>query len=99
MSGERVVVLGAGSQGVLSALMLRNRGHAVTLIDKAPAPLLRAGLRNEGKIHLGFIYVNDPSFDTPRLMLRSALAFAPRSKNASEDRLTGIVLSPARSPT
>jgi glycine/D-amino acid oxidase-like deaminating enzyme len=77
MSGERVVVLGAGSQGVLSALMLRNRGHAVTLIDKAPAPLLRAGLRNEGKIHLGFIYVNDPSFDTPRLMLRSALAFAP----------------------
>jgi glycine/D-amino acid oxidase-like deaminating enzyme len=76
MRGERVVVLGAGSQGVLIALMLRNRGHSVTLIDKAPAPMLRAGLRNEGKIHLGFIYVNDPGFDTPLLMLRSALAFA-----------------------
>ena len=73
---ERVLVLGAGIQGVCAALILRNAGYAVTLIDKAPAPLLRAGLRNEGKVHLGFIYVNDPTFETPLLMLRSALAFA-----------------------
>ena len=76
MSRERVLVLGAGSQGTLIALMLERRGYSVTLIDKAPAPLLRAGLRNEGKVHLGFIFVNDPSFETPLLMLRSALAFA-----------------------
>jgi glycine/D-amino acid oxidase-like deaminating enzyme len=76
VSSERILVLGAGSQGTLVALMLEQRGHSVTLIDKAPAPLLRAGLRNEGKIHLGFIFANDPSFETPLLMLRSALAFA-----------------------
>ena len=35
----------------------------------------RASLRNEGKIHLGFTYANDPSFHTARLLLAGALSF------------------------
>lgn len=37
----------------------------------------RASLRNEGKIHLGFVYAADESARTPVLMLDAALAFAP----------------------
>jgi glycine/D-amino acid oxidase-like deaminating enzyme len=76
MAKERVVVLGAGFLGVCVALGLARRGHAVTLIDKSPDCMLRASLRNEGKIHLGFVYANDPSFRTASLLLRSALSFA-----------------------
>lgn len=77
MPSEHIIVLGAGFQGVCVALALQRRGHSVTLVDKAPDCLLRASLRNEGKIHLGFVYANDASFRTSLLMLRSALAFAP----------------------
>lgn len=70
-------VLGAGIQGVCAALALRAKGWRVRLVDQAPGAMLRASLRNEGKIHLGFIYANDPSFRTGRLMLRAALTFAP----------------------
>jgi hypothetical protein len=73
----RVLVLGAGVQGVCAALALANRGYAVTMVDEAPDCLLRASLVNEGKIHLGHVYANDPTFETSRLMLRAALSFAP----------------------
>lgn len=76
MRGDRVIVLGAGFQGVCAALALQRQGHAVTLIDKQSDCMLRASLRNEGKIHLGFVYANDPSFKTPAMMLQAALAFA-----------------------
>jgi len=76
-SSESIVVLGAGLQGVCVALALHRQGHLVTLVDKTPDCMLRASLRNEGKIHLGFVYANDASFRTSLLMLRSALAFAP----------------------
>ena len=42
----------------------------------APRVLDRASLRNEGKIHLGFVYANDPSMQTSFLMLDTALQFA-----------------------
>lgn len=74
---KKVTVLGAGIQGVCVALALRYTGYNVTLIDKSPDCLLRASLRNEGKIHLGFIFSKDNSFQTSELMLRSALAFGP----------------------
>jgi glycine/D-amino acid oxidase-like deaminating enzyme len=73
---DRVIVLGAGIQGACAALALARRGHAVTLVDEAPGCLLRASLVNEGKIHLGHVYANDPTFETPRLMLTAALSFA-----------------------
>ena len=69
--------MGAGIQGICCALALSNLGISVTMVDKTPEPLSRSGLRNEGKIHLGFIYANDPSFRTASLMLRSAISFSP----------------------
>ena len=36
----------------------------------------RVSLRNEGKIHLGLIYANDPTFKTARLQLTGGLRFA-----------------------
>lgn len=56
---------------------MAKKGFMVTLIDRAPAPLTRASLRNEGKIHLGLIYAKDESFNTAQYMLQSAMAFAP----------------------
>jgi hypothetical protein len=35
----------------------------------------QAGARNEGKIHLGFVYANDPSFETSALLAQGALSF------------------------
>ncbi|MDX2129003.1 MAG: FAD-dependent oxidoreductase [Chloroherpetonaceae bacterium] len=72
-----ISVLGAGIQGTLVALALAQKGHSVTLIDKSPRALFRASLRNEGKIHLGFIYAKDKSYRTSSLMLKSAIRFAP----------------------
>src|SRR5262245_17936620 len=73
---KRAVVLGAGIQGVCAALALARQGHHVTLVDRARRALDRASLRNEGKIHLGFVYANDPSMRTSYLMLETALQFA-----------------------
>ena len=75
MTGEPVVVLGAGLAGVCTALALRRRGRRVTIIDQAADCLLRASLRNEGKIHLGLVYANDPSARTAALMLEAAFRF------------------------
>lgn len=76
MAMKRAIVLGAGIQGVSVALGLQRRGYAVVLVDKAPDCLTRASFRNEGMIHLGFVYANDPSFKTSALMLRAAPAFS-----------------------
>jgi glycine/D-amino acid oxidase-like deaminating enzyme len=73
---NRAIVLGAGIQGVSVALGLQQRGFAVVLVDKASDCLLRASFRNEGKIHMGFVYANDPSFKTSTLMLRASLSFS-----------------------
>jgi hypothetical protein len=73
---KRAVVLGAGIQGVCAALALAQEDYHVTLVDRASRALDRASLRNEGKIHLGFVYANDPSMRTSFLMLETALQFA-----------------------
>ena len=72
-----IAVLGAGLQGICAALAARERGHDVILLEQDRRPMNRASLRNEGKIHLGFIYANDRSLRTARLMLTSALEFTP----------------------
>lgn len=69
--------MGAGIQGICCALALSRLNVNITLVDKTEEPLLRSGLRNEGKIHLGFVYANDESFRTASLMLKSAMHFAP----------------------
>ena len=72
---SEVAVLGAGLAGTATALELARHGVPVTLIDQDELPLNRASLRNEGKIHLGLIYANDPSLRTARLQLDGALRF------------------------
>lgn len=73
----RTLVLGAGLQGCCAALALADQGHQVTLLDRCPELYQRTSVRGEGKIHLGFVYANDPSFRTAERMLQSALAFGP----------------------
>jgi len=74
---QPILVMGAGLTGCSVALELALRGFEVVLIDRNPLPMLGASLRNEGKIHLGFVYAADPSFATAELQLRGALTFSP----------------------
>lgn len=69
-------ILGAGILGCCLALELAQRGYRVKLIDLASTPMTGASLHNEGKLHLGFVYANDPLKETHGLMLRGSLAFS-----------------------
>lgn len=72
-----VLVMGAGIQGCCTALELARHGMSVTLLDQDRLPMNRASLRNEGKIHLGLVYANDPSMQTAELQLQGAMTFWP----------------------
>lgn len=71
----KVAVLGAGFQGVCVALELAKRGLTVDLFDKNERAITQAGYVNEGKIHLGFTFANDPTMRTAKLMIRGSLNF------------------------
>ena len=73
----RVAVLGGGLQGSCVAMALASAGVPVDLYDRNDALLNEASVRNEGKLHLGYVYAHDRSLQTARLMLRGAAAFAP----------------------
>lgn len=73
----RVAVLGAGLQGACVAFALAERGMNVDLYDREPDPVTQASARNEGKIHLGYVYANDATLATARLMAEGAWSFAP----------------------
>ncbi|MEM7582651.1 MAG: FAD-dependent oxidoreductase [Acidobacteriota bacterium] len=72
-----VAVLGAGIQGVCCALELAHRGWQVDLFDRSAQPMMGASGFNEGKIHLGFVYSNDPSRQTAQMMIEAAFNFLP----------------------
>jgi glycine/D-amino acid oxidase-like deaminating enzyme len=74
-SEKHVAVLGAGFQGSCIALELARRGHRVELFDRCDRPLTQAGYWNEGKIHLGLVYANDPIGRTYLRMLDGAMRF------------------------
>jgi glycine/D-amino acid oxidase-like deaminating enzyme len=73
----RVAVLGGGLQGCCIALALAEHGINTILFDRNDRLLSRAAVANEGKIHLGYMYANDRSTSTARVMMQGALAFAP----------------------
>ncbi len=56
---------------------LAARGIEVDLMEVNPTLMGAASRHNEGKIHLGFVYANDPTFRTAELMFRGATEFAP----------------------
>jgi glycine/D-amino acid oxidase-like deaminating enzyme len=70
-----VVVLGAGLTGATAALAIAKAGVNVVLVDQDRQAMNRASLRNEGKIHLGFVFANDQTRATARLMVEGALSF------------------------
>jgi glycine/D-amino acid oxidase-like deaminating enzyme len=70
-----VAVIGAGLTGAVVALELARAGTDVILIEQDRRPMNRASLRNEGKVHLGFVFAHDESLATSRLMIEGALTF------------------------
>jgi len=82
----RVGVLGGGLQGCCTALALAARRIPVTLFDRNDRLLSRAAIANEGKIHLGYMYANDPSQSTARMMMQGALSFAARHSGQAQER-------------
>lgn len=76
-SNAQVCVMGSGLTGSIVALELAHAGVDVALLDQDVRPLNRASVRNEGKIHLGFVFANDRSLATAQLMLDGALSFGP----------------------
>ncbi len=74
---DEPIVIGAGMQGMTVALALAERGVRTLVLEAAERPLLGASLRNEGKIHLGFVYALDRSGETARVMAKGALSFTP----------------------
>ena len=97
-----VVVLGAGLTGATAALALARAGVNVVLIDQDQQPMNRASLRNEGKIHLGFVFANDHTLATARLMIEGALPVPPvavpagRRTSEAPERLHAVCLSGGR---
>jgi len=77
MAAGKILVLGAGIQGACVALAAAHNGYRVVLVDQAQQCLQKTSLRNEGKIHLGYVYANDGGFKTADLMVQAALWFAP----------------------
>ena len=72
-----VAILGAGMLGTCLALEMSQRGLKVDLYDREVDCITQAGQRNEGKIHLGFVYGADPSHKTSETMLKGAMEFLP----------------------
>ena len=70
-----VAVIGAGISGAVAALTLADKGHRVCLFDRRPEPVGGASYTNEGKIHLGFVYISDPSMKTLDIMVAGAISF------------------------
>lgn len=89
----RVAVLGAGLQGSCLALELARHGVTVDLLDRADAPMSGASTHNEGKLHLGYVYANDPTRRTARTMIEGALEFSPLLRRWLGDAVDDVARS------
>jgi glycine/D-amino acid oxidase-like deaminating enzyme len=76
-NADEVTIIGGGIQGATVALALAERGVSSTILERGPKPLGAASLRNEGKLHLGFVYALDRSGATATAMVEGALTFTP----------------------
>jgi glycine/D-amino acid oxidase-like deaminating enzyme len=75
MPVKSVAVLGGGLLGCSTALALAGRGARVVIYEQDPILMGRASRNNEGKIHLGYVYVGDGSLATARMMIGGRLSF------------------------
>jgi hypothetical protein len=88
-----VTVLGSGLTGVSAALALARAGVNVTLLEQDERAMNRASLRNEGKIHLGFVFSQDLSMASSRLQLEGALSFRNVLSPLTDGRADSLRLS------
>ena len=93
MTAARVAVLGGGLQGACTALELAAGGIEVDLFDKNAELMSQASLQNEGKIHLGYVYANDHTLRTARIMIAGALTFAPHLRRLLGPQFDRIAVS------
>lgn len=70
-------------------------GVDVDLYDRNAQLLTQASARNEGKIHLGYVYAHDRSLQTARQMMRGAASFAPLMRRWVGAAIDGIPVSSA----
>lgn len=89
----RAAVIGGGIQGVSLALELAARGVRVELLERSDQLMQGASRHNEGKVHLGFVYANEPTFATARLMSRGAFAFSAALRRWLEQDLSKYAIS------
>jgi glycine/D-amino acid oxidase-like deaminating enzyme len=75
-STEEVSIIGGGIQGVTAALALAERGIRSRILERGERILRGASYRNEGKVHLGFVYALDNTGATARRMVEGALTFS-----------------------
>ncbi len=74
---REITIIGGGIQGTTLALALAGRGVGSLIVEKEDRLLSQASLRNEGKLHLGFVYALDPTGQTTTAMVEGALTFSP----------------------
>lgn len=74
---KHIAIIGGGLAGCLTALEFADRGHGVVLFEREESLLPRASAANEGKVHLGYVYAADKSFDTAYRLIKDALLFRP----------------------
>jgi glycine/D-amino acid oxidase-like deaminating enzyme len=70
-----LAVVGGGVLGTTTALLAAQAGYEVTIHEAELALWTRASASNEGKVHLGLVYVLGDEA-TRRVMLQGALSFA-----------------------
>ncbi len=73
--GKSVAVIGGGIQGLCVSLALAQRGCKVDLFEENACLISEASLWNEGKIHLGFVFGNDPTSQTAAFLMKGSLRF------------------------
>ncbi len=69
------------------------RGIGVDLFEARERCLTQASAQNEGKIHLGYVYANDPTLRTARTMVRGGLSFAPLLRRWLGDVIDSVPVS------
>lgn len=72
----KIVIIGAGLQGLSIALALAHHKIPCTILEKNTQAMRAASYGNEGKIHLGFVYAMDETLKTGHKMLLGALSFS-----------------------
>src|SRR5436190_16284994 len=77
MTETEVAVLGGGLQGSAVALELASNGIRVDLYERETECMSQASAQNECEIHLGYVFANDPSLATARILSKGTFGFAP----------------------